>query len=342
MVRSPVSCFNRVTLMMTIQRLFWCAHSRGRALRGGAGRAWLLAPRQQFDSPAKHDYPTVARVEYVNECIGQNGGKLEALYQCSCAIDRIAAPLSYDEFVEAGPTRNIRHCPAKAAGFSATPTRLSRWRSAIGSWSVKRAAAADWRTEWTREPRVTRLGLARVTLNVPRYSNIAIVLHWVIAALVVTLVVLGFYMTGLPRNTADRAYFVNLHKSLGVLTLVLVVVRAGWRLSHKPPPLPASTPAWQQRGAALSHGLLYAAMLLQPVTGYLMSSFGKFGVRFFGVPLPVACWPDPLLRGWFANAHRAIAFVLISLVAIHVMAAAGHGLLARDGVLQRMLPRRSR
>jgi len=185
-------------------------------------------------------------------------------------------------------------------------------------------------------------GFGSASANVPRYSNIAIVLHWVIAALVVTLVALGFYMTGLPRNTPDRAYFVNLHKSLGVLTLVLVVVRAGWRLSHKPPPLPASTPAWQQGGAALSHGLLYAVMLLQPVTGYLMSSFGKFGVRFFGVPLPVAGWPDPLLRGWFANAHRAIAFVLISLVAIHVMAAAGHGLLARDGVLQRMLPRRSR
>ncbi len=48
-----------------------------------------------------HDYPTVARVEYVNDCIGKNGGKLAALYQCSCAIDRIANALSYDDYVEA-------------------------------------------------------------------------------------------------------------------------------------------------------------------------------------------------------------------------------------------------
>jgi hypothetical protein len=48
-----------------------------------------------------HDYPTVARVEYVNDCIGQNGGKLAALYQCSCAIDRIANALTYDDYVEA-------------------------------------------------------------------------------------------------------------------------------------------------------------------------------------------------------------------------------------------------
>jgi hypothetical protein len=48
-----------------------------------------------------HDYPTIARVEYVNDCIGKNGGKLAALYQCSCAIDRIANALSYDDYVEA-------------------------------------------------------------------------------------------------------------------------------------------------------------------------------------------------------------------------------------------------
>ena len=52
------------------------------------------------DSPV-HDYPTVARVEFVQECIVEHGGRLENLYQCSCAIDRIANALSYDEFVEA-------------------------------------------------------------------------------------------------------------------------------------------------------------------------------------------------------------------------------------------------
>jgi hypothetical protein len=48
-----------------------------------------------------NDYPTIARVEYVNQCIANNGGKLAALYQCSCAIDRIATKLAYDDYVEA-------------------------------------------------------------------------------------------------------------------------------------------------------------------------------------------------------------------------------------------------
>jgi cytochrome b561 len=179
-------------------------------------------------------------------------------------------------------------------------------------------------------------------VDAPRYGNFAIALHWLIAALVVVLVALGTFMTDLPRNTPERAFFVNLHKSLGILTLVLMVVRVGWRLSHRPPPLPSGIPAWRQHVAALVHGVLYAVLLLQPMTGYLMSAFGEYGVRFFDVPLPAAGRPDPVVREWFASAHRLIAGVLISLIVIHIAAAAGHGLINRDGVLQRMRPGRPR
>jgi hypothetical protein len=49
----------------------------------------------------RNDYPTSARVEYVQECIAKNGGNLSDLYKCSCAIDRMADHLTYDDFVEA-------------------------------------------------------------------------------------------------------------------------------------------------------------------------------------------------------------------------------------------------
>ena len=58
-------------------------------------------PPAQGD-PAGHDYPTAARVEYVQECMLKNGGELSYLYKCSCAIDRIASELTYDDFVEWG------------------------------------------------------------------------------------------------------------------------------------------------------------------------------------------------------------------------------------------------
>jgi hypothetical protein len=68
------------------------------------------------DSPV-NDYPTVARVEFVQECIRQHGGKLENVYQCSCAIDRIANALSYDEFVEASTYARYSGLPGEGGGI---------------------------------------------------------------------------------------------------------------------------------------------------------------------------------------------------------------------------------
>jgi hypothetical protein len=88
-----------------------------RALPVLLGAAWLCAsPTAGADSPV-HDYPTVARVEFVQECIGKHGGKLENLYQCSCAIDRIANGLSYDEFVEASTYAKYSGLPGEGGGI---------------------------------------------------------------------------------------------------------------------------------------------------------------------------------------------------------------------------------
>jgi hypothetical protein len=69
------------------------------------------------DAPAKNDYPTSARVEYVNECIRQNDDTLAALYQCSCAIDKLAARLSYDDFVEAATYAKYATLPGEGGGI---------------------------------------------------------------------------------------------------------------------------------------------------------------------------------------------------------------------------------
>ena len=84
-----------------------------------AGPAFGDTPRAETDAPAApaHDYPTVARVEYVNDCIGKNGGKLAALYQCSCAIDRIANALAYDDYVEASTYAKYATLPGEGGGI---------------------------------------------------------------------------------------------------------------------------------------------------------------------------------------------------------------------------------
>jgi hypothetical protein len=98
--------------MMTMQRV-----CQMRSLPVLLGTTCLFASSVTgADSPV-HDYPTVARVEYVQECISRHGGKLENLYQCSCAIDRIANSLSYDEFVEAGTYARYATLPGEGGGI---------------------------------------------------------------------------------------------------------------------------------------------------------------------------------------------------------------------------------
>jgi hypothetical protein len=98
--------------MMTMQRV--CQIGRLPVL---FGTTWLLTgTAAAADSPV-HDYPTVSRVEFVQECISRHGGKLENLYQCSCAIDRIANVLSYDEYVEASTYAKYSSLPGEGGGI---------------------------------------------------------------------------------------------------------------------------------------------------------------------------------------------------------------------------------
>ncbi|HZD19990.1 MAG TPA: cytochrome b [Burkholderiales bacterium] len=174
-----------------------------------------------------------------------------------------------------------------------------------------------------------------------RYGRVAMALHWAIALLALFQIALGWWMLDLPKSPPGlRAGWFNLHKSIGLTIGLLMLARLGWRLGHVPPPLPASLPRWQSRAARLSHGLLYAALILQPFAGYLGSSFTRYPIRYFGLTLPHWGWDAPGLKQLCSNLHFALACLITALVALHVAAALRH-LLQRDGVFVRMWPRRA-
>lgn len=97
---------------MTMQRL--CHARTAIALVGMI--AICASGESVFAEASAHNYPTEARVEYVNECIGKSGGKLASLYRCSCVIDAIAQTLTYDEFVEATTYARYANLPGEAGG----------------------------------------------------------------------------------------------------------------------------------------------------------------------------------------------------------------------------------
>ncbi|SCK29437.1 cytochrome b561 [Variovorax sp. HW608] len=172
------------------------------------------------------------------------------------------------------------------------------------------------------------------------WSAVAKFLHWTIAALILAQFVAGWLAVSWPLSPTQLDLFVW-HKSTGMLVLALAVVRLAWRATHRPPPWPSNMPRWERIAARLTHGLLYAVMIVMPLTGWVVSSAA--GVPFsiyWLIPLPSLVAPDDRLADIVAGVHLGLGIVLIVLLVLHVAAALRHHYVKRDDVLVRMLPRR--
>ncbi|WP_235512467.1 cytochrome b [Sphingomonas sp. Leaf17] len=171
-----------------------------------------------------------------------------------------------------------------------------------------------------------------------RYSHVAIAFHWTIAVLVIANLAIGLLHESLLSGLAGA---MGLHKSIGLTVLVLTAGRVVWRLAHRPPPLPAALSAIERGIAHLTHWVLYALLIVMPVTGWMMvSGAQRRGLDWFGlfdVPyLPIA----PNLSGVGHEAHEVLGWLMLALVGLHVAAALRHHFILRDGVLSRMMPAR--
>lgn len=171
-----------------------------------------------------------------------------------------------------------------------------------------------------------------------RYSSPAIALHWVIAVMLLGMVGLGFYMTGLSLSPFKLKVF-SWHKWAGVTVFLLVLIRIVWRLLNPPPALPAGMSKPMQCLAHAGHFALYVLMLGIPLSGWLMSSAMGFQTVWFGVlPLPDLVARNKELATVLQNAHFMLNMLMIVTVVGHVLAALHHQFGKKDGLLYRMLP----
>jgi cytochrome b561 len=168
-----------------------------------------------------------------------------------------------------------------------------------------------------------------------RYAPVAVVLHWVLAALIACMLVLGFTMVAIEDDPGADKWF-GLHQTIGLVVFVLVLARAAWRLTHRPARLPASVPRWEAIASLVVQWLLYAGMLLLPITGFLGSSYSRAGIHWFGLLLPRWRAPDHDTAETLFGVHEAIVWCMLALVALHALASLKHALVDRDRVFQRM------
>lgn len=171
-----------------------------------------------------------------------------------------------------------------------------------------------------------------------RYTAIAILLHWIIAALILFMIWLGW-------NMEDNEARFQLHKSIGIAILVLSVARVLWRWLNPPPPLPDDMKPWETRLSHAVHVAFYALMILLPLLGWFLVSTAKLQiptVLFGSVGWPHLPFTDGLRGGALHEVaeflHSKGAWVLIILLGLHVAGAVKHELGPEKGVFKRMIP----
>lgn len=167
------------------------------------------------------------------------------------------------------------------------------------------------------------------------YDFMSKLLHWLLAILLIGLIALGLFMVSIEDQPNSGWYF-NLHKSLGILAALLIGLRILWRLTHKPASLPKTVPKWQAFGSRFIHLLLYLCMIIMPLSGFMGSAFGKHGVAFFGWELPKLVENNRYISHQLFEIHEIVAWVLIALISLHIVASLKHLILNKDGVFQRM------
>jgi cytochrome b561 len=165
-----------------------------------------------------------------------------------------------------------------------------------------------------------------------RYDAVAVILHWTMALGIVALLAIGLVMKHADISRLHMFQLYQLHKSIGVVILWLIVLRIVWRLTHRAPLLPDSMPPLEREAAHLGHRALYALMLVIPLLGWAVVSAATLNIPtvLFGV-LP---WPHiPFLEHLSDKApvekalelaHAWGAYLLIVLVLGHIAAALRH------------------
>jgi cytochrome b561 len=167
-----------------------------------------------------------------------------------------------------------------------------------------------------------------------RFPVFSRILHWLMAAMVLTMIFIGVAMVA---SLADYHWLVSVHRPLGIAILILVVVRYINRRLSTLPPFPPTMSELERKSAHLSEIALYTLLFVVPLVGWGMLSAGSYPIVMWGsLHLPRILPANPMLFAMLRTTHTILAFALFATFLGHLSAILFHTLVVRDGIIDRM------
>ena len=171
-----------------------------------------------------------------------------------------------------------------------------------------------------------------------RYGGVAIFFHWTMALLVVIVSILGLLHDSWSKATQSN--WINIHALIGLAAWVLLMLRFAWRLSHRPPDLPADVGEFARRVSYTVHLLMYLLLFVIPAFGIVTfiwhGRIFDFGLFRIDPHVP----SDRAIFHPTEDIHGYLAYGLFALIGLHLLGVLWHHFARRDQVLQRMWPGR--
>ncbi len=171
-----------------------------------------------------------------------------------------------------------------------------------------------------------------------RYGAMQRSLHWTMAIVIFGALAIGLYCSYLGHGSAQRQFLMDIHKSLGMTALALLIIRIPIRAATAEPDWRQMPPLHERLASKIVHFALYALMILMTVSGYITSSSEGRTVPWFGL----FNWPNllaenPPLGRMVGVVHQYGGYTFFALLFVHLGAVVWHRAVRRDDVLARML-----
>jgi cytochrome b561 len=171
------------------------------------------------------------------------------------------------------------------------------------------------------------------------YSTASKWVHWITALCVLGLIPVGIIMDRLPEGPLQDRMF-NLHRSFGITVLVLACLRVAARQAFGVPRPAENLTKFERIASTAAHHSLLALIFVMPLLGWLMMSAYGMKVPIFGLfELPTILPEHDATYKILSKLHQIFGFLMAFIVTAHIGGALMHGVIKRDGVLDRMLPK---